>query len=176
MSFIWWLALGMILIDILLKLLPPVCYWMTMAGLSTGSWSYYVNSSLRSPHRCVHSQAAISDIQTWLRSSTRHYTQFRFRSIHKKTGNHLRHQINLTYTRTCKIQGYVFNFEIFVLCGSWSKFCFVSFKILDQIGQTKRDKNGLYLGFIWIKLYYNIPILSVVSHLSWWDTCQGPQH
>ena len=54
MSFIWWLALGMILIDILLKLLPPVCYWMTMAGLSSGSWSYYVNSSLRSPHRCVY--------------------------------------------------------------------------------------------------------------------------
>ena len=53
-------------------------------------------------------------------------------------------------TRTWKIQGYIFNFEIFVLCGSWSKFCFVSFQILDQIGQTKRYKNGLYLGFIWI--------------------------
>ena len=47
-----------------------------------------------------------------LLSSARHYAQFRFRSIHKKTGNHLRHQINLTLPALTRLD----TFEADVVC------------------------------------------------------------
>ena len=110
-------ALGVILIVILLKLCPPVCYWMTMADWALGHDLIMLNSShvtRAAPHldtqMCTHLHSGW--LVTFRLDSTKYYTQFRFRSIHKKTGNHLRHQINLTLPALTRLD----TFEADVVC------------------------------------------------------------
>ena len=143
MSFIWWLLgskgdLNWYFIKCALCLCVIEWQWW---GWAVGHDLIMLNSSqvtqVCTPH--------ISDIQTLSTQNITHNLDLGRYIKKQETTSDTR--LILLHSRTYKIQGWLLLalMSVSSLCGSRSKFCFVSFQILNQIGQTKRDKNRVLI-------------------------------
>lgn len=184
MSYIWWLGSRGDLNCYFIKIVPA-CVLLNDNGRTEHwvmillCWTLHMLLPT-STHRCVHTFTRwLVTFRLDFSRHTKYYTQFRFRSIHKKTGNHLRHQINLTLPALTRLD--TLKADVCLLCVGLS-FASSHFKSKTKLVRQKGTKTVFILVLYELTLLIQYPNpLSLLVTWAWapelvCDTCQGPQH